>query len=282
MGVVNMGHPRICIGVIFLVTLLLAGVSVGTGAQVDFLDEGERNDDPESATVLQNGDAVRGSIVKDDRDFFSFFAPSGTVVKIGVAPLFESRLAIFDSDMNPVDWRSNGDFLILEVPTGGEYFFGFRYAPDVDDDLEDSPKYTGEYRFILEIGDGVEPTDENELNDEKTDATHIPPSGRLHGVLEPGDNDWYTFHATRGEEIKIFAIHGPYPDWWYLEDEDGNTVEMDFTDSTMTATAPTTGQYYLSYQYNGQWLENQSDPSRLTGVFGEYYLLFDFDADPVQ
>lgn len=133
--------------------------------------------------------------------------------------------------------------------------------------------YTGEYILQFEIRRSIEPLDGNEPNDERVDATPVPSDGAVHGVLESGEQDWFVFGVDRGNEIRIYDLMEAASEIW-LYDRDGNLVRMNrFTGDLKTATATTSGPYYLQIVYN--------DGASTIDTRIEYDILFDFDVKPV-
>lgn len=277
-----MGWARKIVTVYFSLILLIMTVSIGVEAQSVLFPEGERNDSPESARVINYGEPLLGKMVENDEDWFSFVANRGDTIKMGFLPYFEYRYKFVAPNGKTINTRYQGDIHRFEAPESGEYLFSLKYAPAINSDLKRSQEYTGKYVLILDKSESDVPTDDNEYNDARKDSTIVPENGVVHGVLESGDKDWYTFGAARGENIRIYSMHGPYAGWWLLVDNKGQRIDMDFTDYTASATAPTTGQYYIRYRYDQDWLKNRDNPSRWRGELGEYYILFDFDVRSIE
>jgi hypothetical protein len=274
-----MARPRIVVLAVVSIAVLASIVPTGAGAQVDLLSEGERNDSAESARVISSGTSIRGTIVADDEDWFSFVANRGESVRLAVGNDFSYVYFLFDPDGEPIESVRDGDFISFEAPVSGEFLFRMVYTPSLIDDVDPDATYTGEYVLHLGVGDAIRTADRNELNDQRSDATRVPVDGTVHGVLERDDQEWFTFGAERGTEIRIISLHGGYSSWWGLYDGNGNRVEMNFGGDLVTATAPTTGQYFLRIRYDQEWLEGRSPNASWSA---EYVLLFDFDVRSVE
>lgn len=271
-----MGIARKSMIMILSACLLFGSMPSGVEGQLDLLSEGERNDSVESARILKSGMIVKGSIEKDDQDWYSFLANKGDVVRIGLADsnLVAGR-SLYDPNKNVIQMKFYNDYLIYEVSESGEHFLRI----DQSNVKKDGSRTTGDYYLLFEILGTVEPSDLNEPNDVPSEATKVPSKGVVHGVIDRNDQDWVTFEARKGDKIEIISMVGPYGAIYRLFDVDGNRVNLDLRGLVFKTTAPKTGQYFLRIRYNEEYTESQGLSGLESGNFGQFHILFNFDVE---
>ena len=177
-----------------LVSSLLAPAAV---AQSGNQQESEPNDTRESATSIEKGQFVEGTVSASDEDWLAFDAEAGHAIRVtgGVGAEYP-ELTLYGPDGERIDnGTAGGPVNMVEISTiastTGTYYLQVSYEEEY------------EARYGVSVATGA--ADGFEANDDRGSAAAIEPGSSHDATLLAGEDDWFAVEADAGENITASA-----------------------------------------------------------------------------
>ncbi|WP_237561149.1 PGF-CTERM sorting domain-containing protein [Halococcus sediminicola] len=180
-------------GLVVVSSLLAPAVMAQSGVQ----DEREPNDTRESATPIEKGQFVEGTVNATDEDWLAFDAEAGHAIRVtgGVGAEYPA-LTLYGPDGDELgSGTAGGTANMVEVgttaPETGTYYLQISYEDEY------------EARYGVAVATGT--ADRFEANDDRGNAVAIEPGSSHDATLLAGEDDWFAVEADVGENVTASA-----------------------------------------------------------------------------
>ncbi|EMA43126.1 PPC domain-containing protein [Halococcus saccharolyticus] len=180
-------------GLVLVSSLLAPAVVAQSGNQ----GEREPNDTRETATPIEKGQFVEGTVNATDEDWLAFDAEAGHAIRVtgGVGAEYP-ELTLYGPDGDELgSGTAGGTANMVEIgttaPETGTYYLQISYENE----------YEAQYGVSVATG----AADGFEANDDRGSAAAIEPGSSHDATLLAGEDDWFAVEADAGENVTASA-----------------------------------------------------------------------------